>query len=121
MINLVDPRLGTKVVFKTDEFFAPANRIINNQNPIFKDGVFDSHGKWMDGWETRRRRIKGFDYLIIKLGRPGKISNIDIDTKFFSGNQPTQASLEGCFSKKNNPNKKIKWVQILKKKKNWTK
>ncbi len=117
MINLVDPRLGTKVVFKTDEFFAPANRIINNQNPIFKDGVFDSHGKWMDGWETRRRRIKGFDYLIIKLGRPGKISNIDIDTKFFSGNQPTQASLEGCFSKKNNPNKKIKWVQILKKKK----
>ena len=117
MINLADTRLGTKVVFKTDDFFASANRIINNQKPIFREGIFDSHGKWMDGWETRRRRTKGFDYLIIKLGKPGKISNIDIDTTFFSGNQPTQASLEACSSKKNNPDNSFNWIQILKKKK----
>jgi allantoicase len=117
MINLADPRLGTKVIFKTDDFFASANRIINNQNPVFKEGIFDNHGKWMDGWETRRRRTKGFDYLILKLGKPGKISNIDIDTAFFSGNQPTQASLEACFSKKNNPDSKSNWIQILNKKK----
>jgi allantoicase len=117
MINLADPRLGTKVIFKTDDFFASAKRIINNQAPIFKEGVFDNHGKWMDGWETRRKRKKGFDYLIIKLGKPGKISNIEIDTKYFSGNHPTEASLEACFKKKGNPNNKSKWVSILKKKK----
>ena len=65
MINLAEPRLGSKVIFKTDDFFASANRIINPHPHIFKEGVFDKHGKWMDGWETRRRRGKGFDYLII--------------------------------------------------------
>ena len=73
MIDLAQPRLGSKVVFKTDDFFASANRIINSAPPVFKEGVFDRHGKWMDGWETRRRRKKGFDYLIIKFGKPGRI------------------------------------------------
>ena len=55
MIDLAQPRLGSKIVFKTDEFFAAANRILNPSIPIFKEGVFDKHGKWMDGWETRRK------------------------------------------------------------------
>ena len=117
MINLAQPILGSKVVFKTDDFFASANRIINSDPPIFKEGVFDKHGKWMDGWETRRRRKKGFDYLIIKLGKPGRISKVDIDTTHFSGNQPTQASLQACYSKKKLPDKNTKWITILKKKK----
>ena len=100
MINLAEPKLGSKVIFKTDDFFASANRIINPNPPVFKEGIFDKHGKWMDGWETRRRRRKGFDYLIIKLGRPGKIFNVDIDTSHFNGNQPTYASLEACHSNK---------------------
>ena len=74
----------------------------------------------MDGWETRRRRSKGFDYLILKLGKPGKIFDIDIDTTHFNGNQPTHASLEGCFSK-TKPNKKTKWISLLGKKKTWAK
>ena len=117
MIDLAQPKLGSKVVFKTDDFFASANRIINSAPPVFKEGVFDKHGKWMDGWETRRRRKKGFDYLIIKFGKPGRISKVDIDTTHFSGNQPTQASLQACSSKKKIPNKKSKWITILKKKK----
>jgi len=116
MINLAEPRLGSKVIFKTDDFFASASRIINPNPPIFKKGVFDKHGKWMDGWETRRRRKKGFDYVIVKLGRPGKIFNADIDTTHFSGNQPMHASLEACHSNKN-PNNKSKWIKILNKKK----
>ena len=98
--DLSNPILGTKILYCTDEFFAAAKRLLNPSNPIFKENVFDNHGKWMDGWETRRRRSKGNDYLIIKLGRPGKIYNVDIDTSFFSGNQPAQASLQACFSKK---------------------
>ena len=117
MMNLAEPRLGSKVIFKTDDFFASANRIINPNPPIFKEGVFDKHGKWMDGWETRRRRRgKGFDYLIIKLGKPGKIFNVDVDTAHFSGNQPTYTSLEACHSNKK-PNDKSKWITILNKKK----
>ena len=116
LINLAEPRLGSKIIFKTDDFFASANRIIDPNPPIFKEGVFDTHGKWMDGWETRRRRRKGFDYLIVKLGKPGKIFNVDIDTTHFSGNQPTHASLEACLERKN-LNYKSKWITILGKKK----
>ena len=76
LVDLAQSRLGSKIVYKTDEFFASANRIINPLPPVFKEGVFDSNGKWMDGWETRRKRGKGHDYLIIKLGRPGKISKV---------------------------------------------
>ena len=116
LIDLAQSRLGSKIVYKTDEFFAPAKRIINPWPPIFKKGVFDKHGKWMDGWETRRKRDKGHDYLILKLGKPGKINKVDIDTSYFSGNQPSKISLEACFSKKKLPSNNSKWITIIKKK-----
>ena len=116
LIDLAQSRLGSKIVYKSDEFFAPAKRIINPWPPVFKEGVFDKHGKWMDGWETRRKRGKGYDYLILKLGKPGRINKIDIDTSYFSGNQPSKISLQACFSKKKLPNKNTKWITILKKK-----
>ena len=117
MIDLAQSRLGTKVVYKTDEFFAPAKRIINPWPPIFKEGVFDKNGKWMDGWETRRKRNKGNDFLILKLGRPGTIHKVDIDTSYFNGNQPSKVSLDACYSKNKLPNKNSKWTNILSKKK----
>jgi len=116
LVDLAQSRLGSKIVYKTDEFFAPAKRIINPWSPVFKEGVFDKHGKRMDGWETRRKRSKGHDYLILKLGKAGRISKVDIDTSYFSGNQPTKVSIEACFSKKNLPSKNSKWTKILKKK-----
>jgi len=116
LIDLAQSRLGSKIVYKTDEFFASAKRIINPWPPIFKEGVFDKNGKWMDGWETKRKRSKGHDYLIIKLGRPGKINKVDIDTSYFNGNQPSKVSLDACFSKKKLPAKNLKWINILKKK-----
>ena len=115
MINLADPRIGSKIIFKTDDFFAAAHRILNMDPPVFKDGLFDKHGKWMDGWETRRKRNKGHDYLILKLGKPGKIHRVDIDTSYFNGNQPSKVSLDACYSKKKLPIKNSKWVNILKK------
>ena len=116
LINLAQSRLGSKIVYKTDEFFAPAKRIINPWPPVFKEGVFDKHGKWMDGWETKRKRKKGHDYLILKFGKPGKIHKVDIDTSYFSGNHPTKVSLEACSSKKKLPDKNSKWIKILKNK-----
>ena len=97
-------------------FFASAKRIIDPLPPIFKDGLFDKNGKWMDGWESRRKRISGHDYLIIKLGKPGSISKVDIDTSHFNGNQPAMVSLEGCYSIFNNF-KSYKWKTLISKKK----
>ncbi len=115
LIDLAQSRLGSKIVYKTDEFFAPAKRIISPWPPVFKEGVFDKNGKWMDGWETRRKRNKGNDYLILKLGKTGRIYKVDIDTSYFSGNHPSKVSLEACYSKKELPGKNSKWITILKK------
>ena len=117
MIDLAQPILGSKIVRKTDEFFAKANRIINPNEPVFIENKFGKHGKWMDGWETRRRRNKGYDYLIIRLGKVGRISKVNIDTTYFNGNQPSSASMQACYYKKNIPSKKVKWKTILNKKK----
>ena len=116
LIDLAQPRLGTKVIFKTDDFFASAKRIINPTTPIFKVGEFDKHGKWMDGWESRRKRTEGHDYIILKLGKPGSILKVDIDTSYFNGNQPATVSLEGANSNSNNT-KLLKWQPLLPRKK----
>ena len=116
LIDLAQPRLGSKVIFKTDDFFASAHRVIDPTPPVFKEGLFDKNGKWMDGWESRRKRIFGHDFLIIKLGKPGSISKVDVDTSHFNGNQPSMISLEGCNSKLKSL-KDLKWKTIIGKKK----
>jgi allantoicase len=116
LIDLAQPRLGTKVIYKTDDFFASANRIISPTEPVFKVGVFDKHGKWMDGWESRRKRTAGHDFIIIKLGKPGTIKKVDVDTSHFNGNQPAMVSIEGANSKSNKINQ-LKWQPLLSKKK----
>ena len=78
LIDLAQPRLGTKIIYKTDDFFASANRIISPTIPVFKDGVFDKHGKWMDGWESRRKRTSGHDYIILKFDDVWICKRIDI-------------------------------------------
>ena len=114
--NLASPTIGSKIYYYSDQFFANASRLLSDSDPIFKEGVFDNNGKWMDGWETRRKRIPGNDFIVIKLGKPGKIDDILIDTSFFNGNQPEFASLEGCYTN-NISLKNNLWTTILKKKK----
>ena len=120
LIDLAQPRLGTKVIYKTDDFFASASRIIDPSPAVFKEGLFDKNGKWMDGWESRRKRNKGHDYIILKLGKPGSIKKIDVDTSHFNGNQPAMISIEGTNSISNKINQ-FKWGPLLSKKKNKSK
>ena len=117
LIDLAQPRLGTKVIFKTDDFFASANRIIDHLPAVFKEGIFDKNGKWMDGWESRRKRTKGHDYIILKLGKPGFVKKVDVDTSHFNGNQPSMISIEGANSSSNKVNQ-LKWEPLISKKKN---
>ena len=97
-VQLEQPRLGTQVVFATDDFFAAKERLIEPAEPVFIDGKYDDHGKWMDGWESRRKREPGHDYCIVKLGIPGVVRGVDIDTRHFTGNFPTAASIDVCES-----------------------
>lgn len=112
LTNLADARIGAKVTTCSDDFFAEAQRMLQFDAPIFVEGKFDDHGKWMDGWETRRKRHSGYDWAIVQLGVAGKIKALDIDTTFFSGNYPASASVEGCYA----PNENLddaEWHQIL--------
>lgn len=95
-IDLAQPRLGAEVLEASDDFFAPKERLIKPQEPIFIDDKYDDHGKWMDGWESRRKREEGHDYCILKIC-PGTIYGVNIDTRFFTGNYPPYASLEACY------------------------
>lgn len=94
--DLANPRLGAAVTYATDEFFAPRSRLIDPDVPVFYSDRYDSHGQWMDGWESRRRRGPGHDWCVIRLGRRGRILKLDIDTSFFTGNYPPEAMVEAC-------------------------
>ena len=95
LTNLASPKIGTKVIEVSDDFFGKASRMLNDKEPVFIEDKYDEHGKWMDGWESKRRRDGGNDWAIIKLGSPGIISEINVDTSFFTGNFPPFASIQG--------------------------
>lgn len=96
-VNLADPRLGAVAVAASDEFFAPRERLLDPAPARFHPGRYDDHGKWMDGWETRRRRHGGHDWCVVRLARPGTLAGLDIDTSHFTGNFPPGASVDACY------------------------
>ncbi|KAK5644588.1 hypothetical protein RI129_005888 [Pyrocoelia pectoralis] len=98
--NLHDKKLimcnESKIIFATDDWFASAENLLKQDEPIFKPNIFTDFGKWMDGWETRRKRIPGHDWCIIKLGLPGVIHGLHVDTAFFTGNYVPRFSLQAA-------------------------
>ncbi|MEZ5773331.1 MAG: allantoicase [Hyphomicrobiaceae bacterium] len=111
-VNLASPRLGTRVTFATDEFFAPKERMLDDAPAVFIPDKYDDNGKWMDGWESRRRRNGGHDWATVKLGMAGIVRGVDIDTSHFTGNYPPAASLEGCMSE-TEPGADARWVTLV--------
>ncbi len=110
--NLADAKLGAEVLFVSDDFFAAAERMLNPEEPVWKEAVYDDNGKWMDGWETRRKRFEGNDYCIIKLANPGKIKVIDLYTRYFTGNYAPVCSVEACSSD-SVPDDDTSWIEII--------
>ena len=94
LTDLAAQRLGGKVLYSTDDFFAEKENLILPTRGIFITDKYTDRGKWMDGWESRRKRTPGHDWAIIQLGVSGKITGFDIDTNFFLGNHPPHASIE---------------------------
>ena len=87
-VDLANPRLGAKALSASDDFFAEVSRMLNPEPAQFVPGKFDDNGKWMDGWESRRKRVPGHDWCLVRLGVAGRIRGFDVDTSYFTGNYP---------------------------------
>jgi allantoicase len=116
LLDLAAERLGGKAIVCSDDFFAEKENLLKPGRGIFIADKYTDRGKWMDGWESRRKRVPGHDWCILKLGATGVIRGFDIDTNFFLGNHPPHASIEAC----NMPDdtsadtlQKAAWVEIL--------
>uniref|UniRef100_A0A336M292 Allantoate amidinohydrolase n=1 Tax=Culicoides sonorensis TaxID=179676 RepID=A0A336M292_CULSO len=95
--NLASSSNFASVLFATDDFFAPAENLLKDSEPVWNPEKFTEFGKWMDGWETRRKRIPGHDWCIIKLAAPCVIKGVLVDTAHFSGNYVPKISVQAAF------------------------
>jgi allantoicase len=128
LVDLAAERLGGSVLHATDDFFASKDNLLKPQEAVFIEGKYTDRGKWMDGWESRRRRDYAyttpgphpdFDSAIIRLGLPGIVRAFVVDTAFFTGNYPSACAIEGA-SIQGHPSlatllsSDIRWTPILK-------
>lgn len=127
LVDLAAERLGGSVLWASDDFFASKDNLLKPEEAIFIEGKYTDRGKWMDGWESRRRREHAFttsgphpehDSCIIRLGLPGVVRGVVVDTAFFKGNYPQACSIEGA-SIQGHPDlatllsDEIVWTEIL--------
>ena len=95
LVDLASERLGGAVLYANDDFFAEKENLLKQSKPVWKEHEYTDRGKWMDGWESRRKRVPGHDFAIVRLGARGVIRGVVIDTSYFKGNYPESASIEG--------------------------
>jgi len=96
LIDLAAAAYGGVAILANDEFFAEKDNLLRAHAAVWKEHEYTDRGKWMDGWETRRRREPGHDWCIIRLGLPGVLRGVVVDTAFFRGNFPAECSIEAC-------------------------
>ena len=96
LVDLASQKFGATVLYANDDFFASKDNLLKPEKAIFLDGKYTDRGKWMDGWESRRRRTPGHDFCLIRLGAPGVLSGVVVDTAFFKGNYPQACSIDAC-------------------------
>jgi allantoicase len=118
LADLASARVGGRAVAASDDFFAPMSALIKAEPPVFIPGKYTSRGKWMDGWESRRRRTPGYDWCVVALGMRGVIRGVNVDTSFFTGNYPAECSIDaldarGAVTKKLAATSGSPWVTIL--------
>jgi allantoicase len=115
LTDLASEKLGGKVLTCSDDFFAEKENLIKPGRGIFIADKYTDRGKWMDGWESRRKRTDGHDWCIIELATSGKIQGVDIDTNHFLGNHPPHASVEAAYipQSENIDFDTVNWKEIL--------
>jgi allantoicase len=116
LIDLASERLGGSVLYATDDYFAEKENLLVPSAPVWKEHEYTDRGKWMDGWESRRKRTQGHDFAIIRLGAPGVIKGAVVDTSFFRGNYPDHCSIEACAMRVEDDIDALRsaqWIEIL--------
>jgi allantoicase len=98
LTDLASARVGGRAVAANDDFFAPKSNLVKPEPAVFVPGKFTTRGKWMDGWESRRRRTPGHDWCTVLLGMRGVIRGVNVDTSHFTGNHPAQCSIDAIDS-----------------------
>ena len=120
LVDLAAARLGAVALLANDEFFAEKENLLKPGRGIFIPDKYTDHGKWMDGWETRRRRSPGHDWCVVQLGLRGIVRQIDIDTNHFLGNHPPFVSLDALcltsdFPREADAAGALPWAPLLEK------
>ena len=118
LADLASARVGGRAIAANDEFFAPKSNLVKPEPPIFTPGRFTTRGKWMDGWESRRRRSPGHDWCVLRLGMRGRVVGVDVDTSFFTGNFPSHCSIDamdttGAVSRALAGREGAPWITLL--------
>ena len=117
LIDLASESNGGRTLLASDEFFASKENLLKPGRGEFISDKYTDRGKWMDGWESRRKRTAGNDWCILRLGKPGVIKELDIDTNHFVGNFPSQASVDACrvptFTALGEIMDEVEWTEIL--------
>ena len=94
LTDLASSRVGGRAVATNDDFFAPKSNLLKAGPAVFIPDKYTSRGKWMDGWESRRRRVPGHDWCVVALGMRGAVHGVNVDTSHFTGNYPSHCSIE---------------------------
>ncbi len=113
LVDLASERIGGHALAANDEFFASRDNLLKPGRGVFIPDKYTDRGKWMDGWETRRRRDEGHDWCVIRLGRPGVIRGVDIDTNHFIGNHPEHASIDAATGRPDAAPDNLEWSEVL--------
>jgi len=116
LVDLACERLGGRALMASDEFFAERSNLLKPGRGVFIADKYTERGKWMDGWEPRRKRVPGHDWCIIALGVAGQIRGVDIDTNHFMGNHPPFASVDACCAPEATPEElrdSVTWTRVL--------
>lgn len=112
-VDLAAKRLGGMVVAASDEFFGAKENLLEPGAPLFDPLAYGDRGKLMDGWETRRRRGPGADWCIVRLGVPGVVDAVAVDTTHFKGNHPAACELFGAACTDGSPMESAAWSSLL--------
>jgi allantoicase len=118
LLDLASARIGASVLYATDDYFAGKENLLRAEKPVWKEHEYTDRGKWMDGWESRRKRTIGHDFAMVRLGLRGVVRGVVVDTAFFRGNYPSHCSIEGCYARPESDVESLlaaNWVDMLQK------
>ncbi len=114
LTDLSSDLTGTFVLYATDDYFAEKENLLKPHAPEWREGAYTDKGKWMDGWESQRKRGEGHDFAILRLGSPGSIEGVFCDTTHFKGNAPQEVSLEIAeLSDTASDFSQVEWREVL--------